>query len=258
MGVDPETEPLFPEALMKATVAQAASWTRVASIVTAARIIEKRADQPTTHFYLAFPDDELLHAILLRVFAYLVPVYRCSKEKLALAKRIDPSIQERTLKTLADRRLNPTISAGGPAAARKLMPQLINREPTRILKVIDEPPMPDLMFEPFQMLRTTIVSLYTEAAKVRALDEKYAETTENLRSLFVHRPYGDGALFSTLDAFIYFALGMRVGIEWGTGRVSVEPAFRCCNIVGQPPIQVELFEVAKSTARNIMAELTRS
>jgi hypothetical protein len=60
---------------MMPTLAQAASWTRVASIVTAARVIEKRTDQFTPHFFLAFPDDELLQTLIVRVLAYLIRGY---------------------------------------------------------------------------------------------------------------------------------------------------------------------------------------
>jgi hypothetical protein len=257
MAVDVELELRFPENLMKPTLAQAASWTRVASIVTAARVIEKRTDQLTPHFFLAFPDDELLEALIVRVLAYFARDYQCSREKLTLASCVDPAIQARTLEKLAKVRLNPTISAGGPSAARKLMPQLAHRESMRILKIVDAPPLLELIFEPFQMLRTTIVSLYSEAARISALDKAAGETSDSPRSMFVHRPYGDGALVATLDALIYFALGLRVGIEWGTDCVSIENGFRCVNIVGQPPLQATHFEVARSVFRKLMKELAR-
>jgi len=257
MALDVELEVLFPENLMAPTLAQAASWTRVASIVTAARVIEKRTDEITYHFFLAFPDDELLETVIIRVLAYLIRNYRCSREKLALAQRVDPAIQRRTLENLAHVRLNPTISSGGPSVVRKQMPQLADREPMRVLRVVDAPPVLELIFEPFQMLRSTIVSLYTEAAKVSALDKAAGKTSDNPRSIVVHRPYGDGALLATLDALIYFALGLRVGIEWGTDHVSVERGFQCFNIVGQPPLQATHFEIARSAFRKLMKELSR-
>jgi hypothetical protein len=255
MTIEPELEPLFPEELSKRTLAQAASWTRLTSIVTAAKLIERRTDLTTPHFFLAFPDDELLEAVLVRVLGYFSTEYRCSREKLALAKRLDPAIKRRTLEKLAKARLNPTISAGGPSVARKLMPQLADRGPMRILKVVDAPPMLELMFDPFQVFRTTIVSLYTEAAKIRAIDKKAAETSGSLHSSVFHRPYGDGALVATLDALIYFALGFRVGIDWGVDRVSFEPGFRCFNVVGQPPFQSAHFQTARSFFREHMMEL---
>ncbi len=221
MAFDPELEPLFPEDLIKPTLAQAASWTRLASIVTAARVIEQRTDQITPDFILAFPDDKLLQEVLVRVLGYFSAEYRCSREKLALAKCLDPAIKPQTLEKLAEARLNPTISAGGPSAARKLVPHLATKGPLRVFKVVEAPPMLELMFEPFQMLRTTVVSLYTQAAKLRAIDKAASKTSDKPRSIIFHRPYGDGALVATLDALIYFALGFRVGIDWGVDRVSV-------------------------------------
>ena len=109
MVLDPELEPLFPESLMRPTLAQAWSWTAVSSLVTAARVREDRIDQRTPHFWLAFPDDELLEAILIRVLGYASREYRCSRGKLALARRLDPAIQPETLEWLSTSRINPTI-----------------------------------------------------------------------------------------------------------------------------------------------------
>ena len=130
----------------------------------------------------------------------------------------------------------------------------------RCFRVVDAPPLLEVMFEPFQMLRTMIVSLYEEARQVRGIDVSARETTgvrADAQSGVVHRPYGDGALAATLDALVYFALGLRVGIEWGADRVSIESAFRCFNVVGQPPLQAAHFEVARLLCLELMKELGR-
>jgi len=236
MTADQEFERVFPSELLRATIAQASSWTCIGAIVRAARVIEERADEVSPYFVLAFPDDDVLQSIIVRVLGYLIPEYRCSAEKLAIARRVDPLISTQTLQKLAATRLDPEMSVGGPSFVREAMPQLAELGPVRVLKVVDDPAMVELIFEPFQMLRTTLVALYTEARKWRSIDRAAAKTSGEMGSNRVHRPYGDGALVATLDALVYFALGFRVGVQWGIDQVSVETGFRCFNVVGQPPL----------------------
>lgn len=247
MPIDPELEPLFPDHLLRPTIGQAASWTTVEAIVAAARTIEGRAGSSTDQLWIAFPDNELLQALLIRVFSYFFQDYHCSREKLALARHVDPMIQSATIDALGGLRLRPTMNAGGPSVARRVMPKLGDAPPMRVLSITDDPPSLEVAFEPLQMLRTTLVSLFTEASEVRNLQTRVKAATGGHPKI-VHRPYGDGPLLATLDALVYFALGLEVGIQSGAEQASIEHGFRSVNIVGQLPFQSVHFDMARAQA----------
>jgi hypothetical protein len=221
--------------------------------------VENRAEHVAPHFVLAFDDDALLEAVLLRVLAYLARSYRCSREKLSLAHSLDPSIQAGTIDVLAAAKANPTIKAGGPPVVSRLMPHLATRGPMRCFLVVDQPAMVELLFEPFKMLRTTIVSLYGEARTVRATEASALLRTggDARKSNVRHRHYSDGPLAASLDALVYVALGLNVGVDWGNGRQAIDIGFRCVNVQGEPPLKPELFDLARTSFQHMMSELTR-
>jgi hypothetical protein len=84
------------------------------------------------------------------------------------------------------------------------------------------------------------------------------DTSDSQETIVTQRPYADGPLIATLDALVYFALGFKVKIEWGTDHQSIEVAFRCVNIVGPPPLSAMHFDAARTAFDSLVQDLTRA
>lgn len=258
MTEDEDIARCFPENAMRALFGQIAAWTSIRSIHSAAALLESPTMAPTPAMFLVYPDHPLLEAVFVRLFTYIVPSFRCPPTKLAIARRLDGRTTAATYQRLADARFNPTISVGGHAAVERMAPHLATRGPSRLCEIRDEPFMIELVFEPLQMLRTLTVALFESAADVHRIQRGSTRTTSSgAGPTVVHRPYGDGPLAATLDAYIYFAFGFRVGIQWPEDVHSLDLGTRCRNLTGTPPFPQELFDVALESFADLNAELRR-
>jgi hypothetical protein len=191
----------------------------------------------------------------MRAFAWFIPAYQVPAPKLAVAARLAPDIQRSTFDTLAALTIDPTVSVGPASAVSQALPEHEAGHETRAFMVSDSPFALELVFEPLRMLHLTLLAFYREAGQLRQIEKLMRQTSERPVSNIVHRHYGDGALVAALDALVYFALGHRVGVQWGKERRSIENSFRSVNIVGEPPLDPRLFEVGRDAFIHLMNRL---
>lgn len=250
-----ELETQFPRETMERVLGEASCWTRSTAVISAGRMIEAASQRESTHFILAFPDDSVLEAVLVSTFAFVVPNFRVPAAAISMAALLAPELRASTLASIADIRLNPTISVSPAGASIGKLPLTTGGNPLRILVVEDSPPAIEVAFEPFRMLHLALLGMYDEARKLRELDLRARETSDSDTSIIFHKHLGDGAMIAALDALIYFAFGFRIGLQWGEQRGSIETNFRYASIVGQPPLRPELFDSAKASFSALMQSI---
>lgn len=246
---------LFPTDSVRRLASQIWSWTNVSSVVSAARILESRSDEQNDCILLAIPDDEVAQRVFVHFLDHAISTFRCSPSKLALARRLDPAILPTTLITLAGSRLGRDVTVGSPEMVLQHMPHLAGRGEMRIVAIRDLPAVIELAFEPIHMLGGIVRHFFEQASKTRAINDLVAKTSDNAHSPIVHRHYADSSFAATLDAMLYFELGCHVGLWESQHQQFVEPGFRCVNLIGEPPFDERLFDVARDSNRSMQDQL---
>jgi hypothetical protein len=247
---------LFPEERCLEIIAELSFWTSVDDCLTAARIVEGRClpnDSPSEKWIIPFLDDDIYQAVLLTFLTFLVRSYRVPGSKVRLASLLDSRISPETSALLESARLSPTIDVGEAGTIGEFFPPLAAHANERFFVVTDQPHVIELVAKPLECLKDLLNRGWQAAAKWQGTRDKEKATGDG--PTIVHQPYTDGPLRALIEAAAFSVQGMATGPNALAPKTGINRGYRSIEVVGQPPFDPRLFEVAQEMARVMFSSL---
>src|SRR5262249_45420207 len=91
------------------------------------------------------------------------------------------------------------------------------------------------------------------AANLREINQKARETGRGPKVF--HQPYADGPLHALVEAAAYYVQGMAIGPNAWKPKSAINRGYRSIQVVGQPPFETRLFEMAQKMTREMFSSL---
>lgn len=247
----------FPENECLAVIAELSVWTSVGDCLTAARWIEGRSraeDGLSRTLVIPYPDDSQYEAVLVQCLDWLIRTFRVPKMKIRIASLMDPEIVPSTWTTLSNARFAPDVKMGPAGAIGEFFPSLASHMAERFLVVEDDPSIIELVQNPIRCLVDLINRVWPTATRMRALREESSRETGGAPTIF-YQPYTDGPLFALIEGLAFYAQGLVIGPNATPDTHGVNFGYRSFQVVGRPPVDSRLFEIAQKMEKEMFRSL---
>lgn len=247
----------FPEDECLEVVSELSSWTSVDDCLVAARWIEKRSlaeDAPSESLVVPFLDDQEFEVVLVQCLEWLIRSYRVPASKVRLAALVDREITPETRTELSEARFSPDVDKGPPGTITMLFPALADHSGERFLVIKDSPHVIELIQNPIRCLMDLINRAWSTATRMRAVREKSVRESGGAPTIF-HQPYSDGPLFALIEALSFYVQGLAIGPNALPEKGGVNRGYRSFEVVGRPPVDPRLFDVAQKMTREMFKSL---
>jgi hypothetical protein len=236
--------------------AELSTWTSVEDCLAAARNIEGRALQTDVfdgRLITPFIDSDVFQAVYVKCLEWMIESYSPPAPKIRLARLIDPSITDQTEHILLDTRFRPTVRAGAPDVLAVVAPSLVGTQPQRFFLLEADPHVIELVQNPLRCL-IDMMSRTMPTAEECAQIVQSAKQTGNPPTIF-HQPYSDGPLVALVEAMFFYVHGLTLGPVGAEVSTAVNMGFRSVEVIGRPPIDPKLFEVAQASSESLFENL---
>ncbi len=235
-------------------MSETAAWITLNSIVSAAHYVKNNGADVSGQMAILMPDDDVAQAIFVQVIILVTKNVRCSEMQMMLASKADEIVKELN-SLILETTFDPKISVGDPNMAARYIPEGAP-DRMRILIIEDKAYVIELFFHAVQMVGSLLYVIWGETKKLYDMVGLVARGSEHKPSIF-HQHYADSAFAATLDALFYYVLGFAVGVKWEDGDGNVDIGYRCVNILGSPPLDPKMIEVALASYQNMMMEIKK-
>lgn len=241
MGGKTEYEEYFPEEQCINRFSELSLWTTLEGCLAAARYLENRTieeDCLEERLIIQSICGAKFETVLIQCFQWLIASYRVPLTKLKLAKLIDSSIKDETVEALIGSKFKPNI----------IIKQINN---DRSLIIEDEPHIIELIQNPINCMLDLLYRAWETPEEISKLKEKLYENTGGIPNVF-HQPYTDGPLPAIIEAIVFYIHGLEIGPHCSPG---INQGYRSVEVVGQPPFNPDLFDMAQKISERIFKSL---
>jgi len=240
---------LFPKARSAEVLGELSTWTSVADVMVAARILEARTvpgDQPESLLLMPLEHtDTTFEQIFAILLGYLMGGYVVPSQKVAVCLALDPQVTEATGIALESMRFRPTVKVG----------KVPGMHDKRAFFIHDQPAMIELIRAPLNCLMGLYLDKYEYAKQLCDMIAEAEKATGGRPTIF-HRPYADACLPSFIEASCFYALGLDVGTRFATPvRSNIDMAYRAVNVQMIPPVDPALIGIAMQASQRMLDEL---